>query len=399
MNLTRSRLAVFGVVLVAGLLAVLYGSGLFPGGHKPPPPSSCLTDASLPFVAAVGARANSPAPKMPDTATTLLKTAVAGRKVTFIRLDGEPEVVFDETFSPKSANEPARNNEYNTFTKAMQAAFAKDMLATTAEADPLTALTLAARSAPNGGNIVLLDSGLQTVAPLRFQDDDGVLLTAEPKDVVESLRKQDLLPDLNGAHVLLAGLGNVVEPQAALNQRLHKRVIAIWRAIAEAGGAACVEVVDIPESVHTAVDDVPTVTAVPLPKPPPLPPTCGETVLNDRNDVGFVADQAMFLDERAARATIGKIAKLMQDGHQRAELTGTTANVGSLDGQRALSKGRADAVRKVLVDLGIDESRLTTKGLGSKFPGYQQDHGARGELLPGPAATNRKVIVSLSCDN
>jgi outer membrane protein OmpA-like peptidoglycan-associated protein len=361
--------------------------------------SGCLADANRPFVAAVGARANSPVPQMPAAAQTLLNTSAKARqKVTLIRVDGDPEVVFDKTFTPAGGNDVAVNDEFGDFAAAVQAAFNKELKAETAEADPLTALTLAARSVPNGGNIVLLDSGLQTVEPLRFQDDNGALFAAEPKDVVDLLRKRDLLPDLAGSHVLLAGLGNVVEPQAGLDQRLHKRVIAMWTAIAEAGGA-CVEVADAPDAVHEATDDVPDVTAVPLPKPPPPPPACGETVLNDRNDVGFVADQAVFLDEQAARATIGKIASLMADGRQRAELVGTTADVGSFDGQVGLSKQRADAVRKVLEDLGVEPSRLTTQGLGSKFPGYQTDHGAQGELLPGPAANNRKVLVDLSCDN
>ncbi len=363
-----------------------------------PAPSDCLTNTDLPFVAAIGARANTPKPAMPDFVNTLIdRTGRARQPITFIRVDGKPDVTFADTFAPSGQNDVAINKEFGQFLTNLQQGFGTQTKAATAEADPLTALTLAGRETPDGGNIVLLDSGLQTVAPLRFQDDDGALLNAEPNDVVEHLRALELLPDLEGRHVLLAGLGNVVEPQQNLDLRTHNRVIAIWKAIADAAGAACVAVDDTPARTNQAVAGVPAVSTVPVPQPPAPPKPCGDTVLSDRNDVGFRPNQDVFVDEDAARATIGGVADIMRDGRQRAELIGTTANVGDYGGQVELSHRRADAVRRVLVDLGIPADRLTTTGLGSRFDGYEQDHGPAGELLPGPAANNRKVIVRLSC--
>ena len=95
------------------------------------------------------------------------------------------------------------------------------------QADVLAALTLAARATPPGGNLVLADSGLQTVSPLDFRHDN--LLQAEPAEVTTFLKKQQLLPDLTGQHLVLVGLRNKAEAQAQLNNQLHKGVIAISR--------------------------------------------------------------------------------------------------------------------------------------------------------------------------
>ncbi|MGH3877365.1 MAG: OmpA family protein [Actinophytocola sp.] len=381
--------------LVAVLTALVAGcSGTSEGETSPP---RCATESSVPFAAAIGARANSDTPRLPDSLASLM-TATARNKqeVTLVRADGDPSVAYAETFVSSARNDPAEDEDFEPFLADLRTAFAEATKATKGEADPLAALTLAARAVPSGGNVVLVDSGLQTVPPLRFQDESANLLDADPAEVADHLREQDLLPDLTGRKVVLVGLGNTAPPQPTLNTRQFRKVAAIWRAIADAGGAACVEVLDDP-GTKTAVSDTPPVAVVRLPEPPPPPKPCGETVLGERNDVGFVRDEAAFLDEGAARATIQRVADVMRDGRQSGELVGTTANVGDLDGQVRLSKQRAEAVRRVLEDMGIDGARLRTVGLGSKFDGYVRDHAADGTLLPGPAAQNRKVTVRLNC--
>lgn len=46
--------------------------------------------------------------------------------------------------------------------------------------------------------------------------------------------------------------------------------------------------------------------------------------------------------------------------------------------------------------LGVDKGAVTVAGTGSDGPDHVADTDAKGNLLPGPAAHNRKVVAVLS---
>jgi outer membrane protein OmpA-like peptidoglycan-associated protein len=157
-----------------------------------------------------------------------------------------------------------------------------------------------------------------------------------------------------------------------------------------------VEVLDIAGSRTSVNTDIP-VTPVTLPTVPPFQP-CGETVLHDGDTVGFLPDQAVFRDPAAARSTLQDLATLIIDGRQLVELVGTTATWGpSEQGRVDLSRRRAEAVKSVLVELGVPADRITTVGAGTSWPDRVVDIAPDGSLIPAAAALNRSVIVRLSC--
>ncbi|GAA0895396.1 hypothetical protein GCM10009558_109220 [Virgisporangium aurantiacum] len=121
---------------------------------------------------------------------------------------------------------------------------------------------------------------------------------------------------------------------------------------------------------------------------------CGQTVLADGGTVGFTPDTANLRDPAAARQTLADLATILKDGRQRVDLIGTTAGAG--DGM-ALSRDRAAVVKRELVALGVPDNRITTRGVGNKWPSREPDLAPDGSLLPGPAARNRSVIVQLTC--
>ena len=354
----------------------------------------CPTQAGGPVTLAVGARANSPAPVLPAAVVGLMREAAkTSETISLVRIDGSPTVAFQGTFRTDAANDVARRSELEAFLRQTQDRVGK-LQAKEAEADVLAALNEAARITPEGGTVVLLDSGLQTAGQLRFQDDGT--FGADPKEVVDYLRTRELLPKLVGRSVVLVGLGNTAEPQEALDASLRGKVIAMWRAIVDEADASCVEVVDTAAS-RTSVDAKVPVTVVPVPAVAPFAP-CGTTVLRDGDSVGFLPDQSQFRDPAAARKTIQDLASLVIKGRQRVELVGTTSSAGTSEqGRVELSRQRADAVKSVLIELGVPADRITTKGVGSKWPKRVNDRAPDGSLIPTAAARNRSVVVRLSC--
>lgn len=70
-----------------------------------------------------------------------------------------------------------------------------------------------------------------------------------------------------------------------------------------------------------------------------------------------------------SRAELNKLVSFLNKNYRmRIELGGHTDNVGKADANKTLSQKRADAVRTFLIEKGIPEERLTTKGYGTEKP-------------------------------
>jgi hypothetical protein len=96
--------------------------------------------------------------------------------------------------------------------------------------DLLAAIDLAARSVTDAAGpktIVVIDSGLQTTGALRFQDQDGALLNANPDEVVDLLRRIQQLPNLTGMQVVSNGLGDTAAPQQPLPAPARAVLVAL----------------------------------------------------------------------------------------------------------------------------------------------------------------------------
>lgn len=397
--------------IAAGATTVLLGSLLAGcgGGHDTQqgttPEAACHLRPDAPTALAIGARANVPQRTPPDQVTALLDGNTAhDQRITIVRLDGAPRLVFGGA-PAKGANTQDQKAKRSEFVASVKHVLdgtgvpATEIRSQAPEADVLGALTLAARATPMGGNVIVMDSGLQTTAPLDFRQ--GLLQTA-PQTIVDYLSDEDAkqLPDLTGRQVMFSGLGDTAAPQARLDNRLRKQVIAIWTGIAHAAGARCVIVDDTP-GTGDALSGRPPVSPVALPAPPPPPPPpCGTTSYGESDDVGFVKDSDRFRTPGAAKATLRKLADVMRkNGDETLTLTGATSSEGSDAHNQTLSEKRAAAVKRVLVSLGVGAGRITTRGVGEHLPGRVPDVDSHGKLLLGPAIKNRQVIAKLSGKN
>ena len=354
-----------------------------------------------PMAIAVSGRANSPEPGLPQSAQGAAVTVVRGAsdqdvqpRFTIINVDGRPSSAGSDTFRTDAGNSVAAGDDQNAFLQGLGNAVTQ-VRADDPEVDVLGALDLAGRSVQGNrpGTVVLVDSGLSTVAPLDFRQPG--LLDSPVGETVDFLRSANALPDLRGATVVLAGLGDTADPQTPLSPAQRSSLVALWTGISQAAGAACVSVVDEPRG-GDAPSDVPPVSTVDVPPPPTITPG-RPTTLPDDGSVGFQPDTAEFRDRNAARGVLTPFAQFLTGApNARLALTGTSARAGTDAGQIDLSTRRADAVKQLLVELGAPADRITTRGVGSQFPGYVNDVGPDGRQLPGPASQNRTVIVEPS---
>jgi OmpA-OmpF porin, OOP family len=380
-----SRTAVTGVLMAA----VLTGCGSGTSSPSSPLVGTCLTDKAAPLALAIGARSNVPNTNLPTLVTPLLEaTASAGQQISLIRIDGRPKIFTPPPFSTTAQNPAARQQDVTNYLNSyVGPVLGGPIHAQVAQADVLTALDLAATATGPDGNIIIVDSGLQTVAPLDYRQPG--LLMAPPSDVVTFLRNDHLLPNLTGRHVLLSGFGYAASPQPTLNEAQRDNVVNQWVAIVEAGGG-CVTVDRLPNTA-AEIAGLPRVGIVTPPTTPPFS-NCGTIRLEDAGTVGFVVGKDTFRNPSAAEATLRQLADTLKQGTEHVTLIGSTSSEGGDALNNPLSLKRAQAVAAVL---GLPPSRITTVGDGSHWAGRVNDIGPGGVLLPGPAEQDREVIVQL----
>ncbi len=390
---TTGRTAVSALAVGVAATLIVAGCGAAPAPTAAPLP--CDAGAG-PVGLAVGQRQNTPAVRIDGTVRAVLTHAVeAAAPVTVVAVDGAPAAVrkFPTVDLPNSSAAAAE-----AVTEAVTAVTGavSGVRAAAPEADVLAALAVTAdavRAAGTEGTVVLMDSGLQTVAPLDFTR-PGVL-AADPADLVQFLRASGQLPDLSGTAVLYAGLGATAAPQARLTDSQVAHLEALYRAVAEASGARCVAVVDLAPST-AAVGDVPPVSPVPVPAPVSVTVDTGPIVL-DATTVAFHPDTADLVDPAAADQVLAPlIARLSEEPERTVTLIGTCASgTGTGPDPVALSGARADTVAGRLITAGIAPHRITTYGVGTAFAQFVIDLDADGTLLPGPAAQNRTVRITV----
>ncbi len=372
------------------LLAGCTGSDL---PEASPEAGDCTLGAG-PVSYVIGGRANTPDFAESPAPLLVASTQAAAANestVTLFDTGGTPREAGQHVLTLEGKNSSARKAEQENNVVALQDAILK-VRATSPEANPLAALGLAAdaiRSSGGQGTVVVLDSGLQTTGSLDYTQPG--MLSADPENITDALEKSGQLPDLSGTSVLFIGLGYAAAPQQALDTAARDRIRTQWEAIATAAGASCVSIDEAPNTAE-ARTGLPAVTPVMVPKTDPVIPTPSEPA---KLALPFKSNSAEYIDPSAALASLQPLAEWLTESGHRVLLTGTTATDGDEQGRLTISQKRADAVRATLLELGANGSSIATQGVGTNHPTHVDDIGPNGELLPGPAAQNRLVIVSI----
>lgn len=385
----RFGAVVAGAAVVAGLL-----SGC--AGKVDPASLATCPSAIGALVVVAGVHQNGPAPDIPQDLSCLLESTVLhGLPVTVIGLDGTPEVVLSgATFRLRTGNEAATRNDAAAGVETVLAAV-RGATADSDGSDVVAAEALAHDAAHAGhapqATVAFLDPMLPDTGALQLTVPGWI--TAEPDDVADALAAQGTLPPAGDLHFLLYGVGYTTPPQQPLTPAMRQNATDIWTAVLRRGGAAEVTAVPTPRGGDGPQTDHTTGTVpVAASTPPPPPCTSAPLVFENGSAVGFLSESTELREPAAAAEAVAGVATwLRADPTRRADVLGTTADVGPRDGQVALSRARALAVVGLLLDAGVEPHQVSADGAGSDFAGYVPDHDD-----PVARQANRSVRITLS---
>lgn len=336
---------------------------------------------------------------------TIYDTILNYGYVSVVVVDGESEMVAADSYDIDAQYKKASKDKLKTDARAKATnliTYMEGQVANDAQVDYLEGLRMAVRSLSSlkgydSKTIVVIGTGLSTQGTLNFQNN---LLSVEPEAVLDQLEEKDEIPDFTGITVVWQQMGDVALPQQDLSQTQRRRLQEIWGGIVERGGGTFVynDIMANPvdtEATYPAVDTVELPAETPVDFNAAMFDTGDESLLEEpvmltEEQVSFVPDKASYLDEDEAVAMIQPIADYLLEHEQiTVLLAGTTAGDEDSDYTMTLSQKRADAVRSTLVQLGVDESRIVTMGLGSSDPWHVYGAGYEGSIASG----NRKVVL------
>jgi len=264
--------------------------------------------------------------------------------------------------------------------------------------------------------LIIYDTGLCTSGALSFLNQKYFKLIkcgvkvweneetkVEVENLVESLYKSSDIPNLEGVTVTWYGLGKVNEPQPLLNNIEIVNLQYIWGEILEMAKATPSKVAGSDETGFFVALNADKTYACSQPVTPvffwdnigngdnpELPPYLTEEKLGFQKDIWEFredVDPLSILKPYADNLNYYPDMKIL--------LAGSTADPSKNGGDVDLSEKRANAVREILVQLGVDSNRIEIIGLGAKAPWYDLNEWVDGEFITDSIAakSNRAVAI------
>lgn len=269
--------------------------------------------------------------------------------------------------------------------------------ATTPEVDTLKAISVASESLNSLSSnckktMIIIDSGLSTTGLINFASTN--VIDNSPDYIVNQLMEMHALPSLQGINIKWIGLGQTAGVQTELSSSYKYKLQELWNSILTASGAS-VEFLGTPLPNVEPSCELPSVTVVPVVEDcltleaSNIPDA---VKFDEDSSVKFKGDQAVFIDQRAAKEELKPIAEYLISTKKKMYIVGMTATHGDAAQRQQLSLERSEACKKVLVDYGVSPSQLITVGLGFQDNILRvDDTDANGNLIESQAKTNRAV--------
>ncbi|MDE6470556.1 MAG: OmpA family protein [Eubacterium sp.] len=268
-------------------------------------------------------------------------------------------------------------------------------IAQSPEVDTLRAIIMSADALNESDceikKMLIYDSGLSTTGPLNFAEKN--IIDADPQILVEQLKEHNAIPDLSGIDVSWVGLGEVCGNQIRLSTSYKAKLNAIYDAILTAGNAKSIDYDTSPLTNETSDLEFPSVTKVPIPQD-----TIGDDfhiIEFDNETVNFQKDTAEFTDKEIARQALLDVAEyLINHRNTKAVLAASTATYGTVQSCEELAERRGEAVKSLLVEMGVNNAQLRVYAIGQAESRLKVDDlDSNGNLIPEKAEKNRAVFI------
>lgn len=371
------------------------------------PPQTEVPSQNITILMGSGTHANSQAANL-DAFAPYVREACKSENstVTLIAVDGDPKVSATIVIPALPKGISAKVAERETNNRCQQILdLVGSLRASTPECDLLGALRLASRLTPTDSSrqdvLLIADPGLSTVDPLsmqntildeRWNDEDYI------DSVIADLQAQRVLPDLDGFGTCLwVGLGDTQLPQQDLSRANVEALQVFWRRALAAAGTD-ISFSDLPPvgsadnsedlpvvSTVTVIDDISVFADAQVPH---------TGVVLTEETASFLPDSTEFRDRTQAEDALRSVADACCTKGAQYLICGQTATAGSEESCRDFSLERAEAVRDLLVEMGVPESSLRCIGVGYSSRLHVPDLAEDGiSLLPEAAKKNRAVLL------
>ena len=315
-------------------------------------------------------------------------------------IDGDPFFALEQSVTLGSSKNNERNAEKEEVAQRSQVASAIASAAgKTDGASVLPALALANRvhaSSKSDGEArtIVAASGLTDVAPWDMSE---VGLDVEADTVAAYWA--NLGYDLSSTdEVIFYSFGDVAGEQQKLTPLAKKNLQVIYEDALCALGVGKVTFCDDPCASAEVAADGPSVKLIDVPEPAPMADVvCGEANKLDSETLPFVAGTAELVDESSAKEVLQPFADaLLRDDKATCLLSGSTASY-PWDENLAYNLGlqRAETVKALLVEAGVQEQRITVQSFGSDAPNHVPDIDPTTGLQTLQAQANRWVSIEI----
>lgn len=317
-----------------------------------------------------------------DTDAIILSPAASGSSnrllITPHLPNGQPD------YGPR--REPRLQDNLDAINKKLDS-----LSAATSNFDLLELMAQASRATSSPAMLLIISSGVTTAGGMDLRQ---VGWSKDPDAMASELKQRHLLPDLHGFRVIFSGLGIVAGDQPRLNEPQRRQLVAYWKAVCKAAGAASCDVNDEPRAnrpSHSAakvpIVAVPTVTSV------QGPDGSIKNILPD-SVLGFAGDSAQL--NPTADTVLTPIVDQARDHQAMVNVTGHSVQLRGSPPTMTLSETRARAVANRLIQLGLPSDRLgRVTGVGPTADPPLVAYNADGTFNEEEASRYRRVIVDL----